>query len=73
MPNSPLLLSHLCFGARFLQPQKTYSRILAKVCAVSMAFAHYDCFCRNPPISDDPVVRISRNLALNLKFDMENF
>jgi len=42
MPNSPLLLGYLCFGARFfarvkVNHRKVYSRILAKVCAVTMA------------------------------------
>ena len=42
MPNSPLLLNHLCFGARFFAKVKVnqrsiYSRILARVYAVAMA------------------------------------
>jgi len=42
MLNSALLLSYLCFGARFfarvkVNHRKVYSRILAKVCAVAMA------------------------------------
>jgi len=41
IPNSPLLFSHLCFGARFLQEQRltTEEFILAlvKVCVVTMA------------------------------------
>ena len=42
VPNSPLLLSCLCFGARLfarvkVNHRKVYSRILAKVCAVAMA------------------------------------
>ena len=42
MPNSPLLLNHLCFGARFFARVKVnhrsiYSRIFARVCAVAMA------------------------------------
>ena len=45
-----------------------------------------DCFCRNLPVSNDPVIRISRNLATklfrnhmndlsqkNLNFDIGNF
>jgi len=42
VPNSPLLLKYLCFGARFfarvnVNHRRVYSRILAKVCAVAMA------------------------------------
>jgi len=42
LPNSPLLLNCLCFGARFsarvkVNHRRVYSRILAKVCAVAMA------------------------------------
>jgi len=42
MPNSRLLLSYLCFGARFfasvkVNHRRVYSRILAEVCAVAMA------------------------------------
>ena len=44
MPNSPLLLNYLCFGAHFLQEirliiyyRSIYSRILTRVCAVAMA------------------------------------
>ena len=42
MPNSPLLLSFLCFDARFfarvkVNQRKVYSRILAMVRAVAMA------------------------------------
>ena len=42
MPNSPLLFSHLCFGARFfarvkVNHRRVYSRILVKVCVVTMA------------------------------------
>ena len=42
MPNSPLLLDYLCFGASFLQESRLttgteYSRILARVCAVAIA------------------------------------
>jgi len=43
MPNSPLLLNYLCFGACFLEDVKVdhrraYSRILADLmCAVAMA------------------------------------
>jgi len=37
MPNSPLLLSYLSFGARFLQDSRlTAEEFLAKVCAVAM-------------------------------------
>jgi len=44
MPNSPLLLSHLCFGACFFARVKVnhrglYSRTLAKMSAVAMAVA----------------------------------
>ena len=42
MPNPPLLLNYLRFGARFLQEckvnhRRVYWRILVKVCAVAMA------------------------------------
>ena len=42
VPNSPLLLNHLCFGACFLQESRLitevfFSHILARVCAVAMA------------------------------------
>ena len=37
MPNSPLLLNYLCFGARLITEVFIYSRILARVCAVAMA------------------------------------
>ena len=42
MPNSPLLLNYLCFGARFFARVKVnhrsiYSRILARVYGVAMA------------------------------------
>ena len=42
LPNSPLLLNYLCFGARFFEAVKVnhrsiYSCFLAKVFAVAMA------------------------------------
>jgi len=42
VPNSPLLLNYLCFGARFfarvkVNLRRVYSCIFAKVCAVAMA------------------------------------
>jgi len=42
MPNSPLLLNYLCFGAHFLHESRLTAEgfilaFLAKVCAVSMA------------------------------------
>ena len=38
MPNSPLLLNYLCFGARVkVNHRSIYSRILVRVCAVAMA------------------------------------
>ena len=44
VPNSPLLLNYLCFGAHFLLElrlkvnyRRIYSRIFFKVCAVAMA------------------------------------
>jgi len=36
-PNTPLLLNHLCFGARFLQESKLTTEYLIKMCAVAMA------------------------------------
>ena len=45
MPNSPLLLNYLCFGASFkvnhrsIYSRRFYSRILARVCAVAIATA----------------------------------
>ena len=44
MPNLPLLLSYLCFGACFfarvkVKQRRVYSCILVKVCAVTMATA----------------------------------
>ena len=41
IPNSPLLLNYLCFGARFWQESRAHrsisSRSLARVCAIAMA------------------------------------
>jgi len=42
MPNSPLLLNYLCFGAHFLQESSLTTEgfilaFLARVCAVAMA------------------------------------
>ena len=44
MPNSPLLLNYLCFGANFFARVKVnyrsiYSRILIRVCTVAMTVA----------------------------------
>ena len=41
MPNSPLLLNHLCFGARFLQESRLITEVFIpafwQACAVAMA------------------------------------
>ena len=43
-------------------PQRT--AVKCRACAVARKI-ETDCFCTNLPISNDPVVRISRNLAKN--------
>ena len=50
-------LSHL---DNLLKEPRTENPVKCNACAVARKI-ETDCFCRNLPISNDPVIRISRN------------